>query len=317
MSVYMIPNSTTLSLIFLGIVSLCGCVVNQSTFDPNIVYYPSRHTLEKCASPFPTTESEPLDTLWKEELFIGIQFAKEFDLYRAITCFKRALFLAPPEERASIEYRIVESYYLGRKFREAIEFYESSSLPEISLDFPPLKELLLILYDAYQETNQCDKADRVLNLLESLDQSLADKIEEYQAVIDADFCTLEALQERDPDLSSFLFSYAFEAKSVRHAETLNALFPGAGYYYVGQPKTALTSFVINALFTYAAYQFFDRGYIAAGLIVTSLEMGWYLGGINGAGIAAREWNEGLYAAKGKEFLVKKGYFPVLMFNYAF
>jgi hypothetical protein len=106
-------------------------------------------------------------------------------------------------------------------------------------------------------------------------------------------------------------------KSPSKARTLNAILPGAGYAYVGQKRSAVTSFLINALFTAAAYQFFSRGYTAAGAITASLEMGWYFGGINGAGIEANEYNARIFEGVGRKMLTDHTCFPVLMFETSF
>lgn len=291
---------------------LTGCVVNSGPFEPEIVYYPSSRGVDALPSSFAPLTDEERQTEWGRELYLGLRFAKEFDLYRAITCYKRALFVAPQERIFEIEYHLVEAYYLGRKYSEAIEVFESGSLGTIALNAPGFRELLLMLYDSYRETGECGKAERIYQLIDSPTQ---EKLEEYVAIETADFCALNTIQ--DPDLPLFLNSYSNLALSPRKAQVLNAVLPGAGYLYVGQKKTAVTAFIINALFTYAAYQFFDRGYTAAGLITTSFELGWYFGGINGAGIAANQINEGTYASLGKEYLLQKRLFPILMFQYAF
>lgn len=79
----------------------------------------------------------------------------------------------------------------------------------------------------------------------------------------------------------------------------------------------MTSFIINALFAAATYQLIDRGYVAAGIIVGSLEMGWYIGGINGAGLEAKEYNQSLYNTCAKEVMIRNQLFPVLMFETTF
>lgn len=302
---------------FLSLLLLSGCAVNSTCFEPSIVYCPSGRTLEKTFSAFQELREEERVADWAKELFLGLEFAKEFDLYRAITCYKRALYLAPADKQFEIEYHIIEAYFLGLKYEELIEFYETHTLANTSLEFPALKELLLMLYQAYLETDRSEKALRIQCLLETIDQNLASKLTEYEIFTSADFCALERLAEDDESLICWMSSYKKEVKSIRKAQFLNAVFPGAGFYYVGQKKSGITSFVINALFTYAAYQFFDRGYIAAGLITTSLEMGWYLGGINGARLAANEWNERLYEVKAKDYMIQKRLFPVLMFSHAF
>lgn len=305
-------------LIKCGVIALLsGCVLNNVPFSPNIIYYPSERILEGMPSPFPPLTLIELEEEWGKELFFGLHFAKEFDFYRAITCYKRALFASPPEKIFEIEYHLIEAYYLGRKYDQVIEIYESGTLGEIALEAPGVHELLLMLYDSYLALDQNIKACRIQALIQSLEPSIEENLQMYTAIESANFCALESLQITDPDLRSFLADYQTLKKSVRMAQSFNALLPGAGYYYVGQSKTAVTAFIVNALFTYAAYQFFDRGYIAAGLITSSLEIGWYLGGINGAGLAAQEINESTYSTLGKDFLIKKRLFPILMFDYVF
>ena len=42
--------------------------------------------------------------------------------------------------------------------------------------------------------------------------------------------------------------------------------------------------------------------LVAGIFTASLEAGWYLGGINGAGLSAKIYNDRLYSELGKEAL---------------
>jgi hypothetical protein len=140
------------------------------------------------------------------------------------------------------------------------------------------------------------------------------------AIIEVNLPSLSDATEWHPigdELQEFLIEYSCNKKSVSKAQTLNAILPGAGYYYVGQKKSGLTSFIINALFIAATYQLFDHGYIAAGIITGSLECGWYFGGINGAGLAAKEYNEQLYQSLGKEFMIQNRLFPILTIQKGF
>lgn len=293
-----------------------GCVVNTGAFEPSIDLYPSSRVTERLPTAFPPLTPEEREQEWGKELYLGLHFAHEFDLYRAITCYKRALFLC--EGRSfEIEYHILEAYFMACKYQEVVETYEMGTLSEVPLDFPVLKELLLMLIDSYTRLDMCEKAERMQWYLKSIDPPAESKLEEFQAVVSADFPSLYALADEDEDLACFLNSYQASTLSVKKAQFLNALLPGAGFYYVGQTKTAVTAFIVNALFTYAAVQFFDRGYIGAGLITTSLELGWYLGGINGAGLAAQEINTHNWNVQGKEFLIQKRLFPLLMFQWAF
>lgn len=259
---------------------------------------------------------------WGRELFIGKAFAKEMDLYRAITSFKRALFLIPKnhERRFEIEYDIFFAYYVANKHQDAVEAFESSKLINAPDNFPALHDLLIALYDSYMKIDQFERACRILRLIEEFDIDTANHLQLEEAVIEADIPSIvnkANCTNSNETITEFLTTYFTEAKSVSKARTLNAILPGAGYYYVGQKKSAVTSFVINALFIAAAYQLFDRGYIPAALIVTSLETGWYFGGINGAGIEAKQYNENLYGRVATEALRKERLFPILMIEKGF
>ena len=105
------------------------------------------------------------------------------------------------------------------------------------------------------QTGQPEHSQVILQKIETLDpetsQSLKlstamkegalQDIEEYASCSNLTDPTSEEVQE-------FLDDYSLQALSVTKAKTLNALLPGAGYYYVGQKKAAATSLVINALF---------------------------------------------------------------------
>ncbi len=304
-------------------VVLTGCQRDALCLKPAINYLVSERNFEKLPSPFPPLTPEESGANWAHEISIGRQFAKELDLYRAITCFKTALFLVPPDctdRRLEIEYEIFLSYYIGGKYESAIEIVETGSLSRVTGSFPPIHDLLVALYDAYIKTDQRDKAERILCLIHSFDPSTAGNLTLETAIMDADFPTIaESVESAGADSSvpQFLCEYRFYEKSIPKARALNAVLPGAGYYYVGQKRAAVTSFLINALFIAASYQLFDRGLVPAAIITSSLEIGWYLGGINGAGLAAREYNERLYEKLGKETLIKDRLFPILMFEMGF
>ena len=112
-------------------------------------------------------------------------------------------------------------------------------------------------------------------------------------------------------------SYEKQKKSISRAQFLNAVCPGAGYLYIGQKKSALTALLINGLFIAAAYEFFHRGYTAAGIITSSFELGWYCGGIYGAGEEAKYYNERIYEKKVGTAMNSEGYFPIYMLKYTF
>lgn len=310
-----------ISVLFIFI--LTSCQVCQKEIEPVIVYTPTTCQIQSLPTAFSPLTSDERQQEWAKELILGDAFARELDLYRAITCYMSALILLPPqaiERRLQIDYDIILCYYLGRKYQEAINTFEASALVQVNPLFPGFNNLMILLQDAYRQVGQEDRAECLFELIEkyspetAVDLSLYDDLDDGRLNEAQTAILAHPKQER---LQEDLDLYFMNAKSPCKARTLNALLPGAGYYYVGQPKSAITSFVINTLFTAAAYQFFKNGYYAAGAITTSLELGWYLGGINGAGIEATEYNSRLYEGVVQNMMIEHRFFPVLMFETAF
>ena len=135
----------------------------------------------------------------------------------------------------------------------------------------------------------------------------------------ADFSSIETFA-KEPDnayLQDFLHSYDKAKKSVPKAQALNAVFPGAGYLYVGQMQSAFTATLLNGLFIGASYYFFQSGNVPAGAIFTLFEMGWYGGGIYGVGEEAKFYNERMYEKQATPMMNKHKLFPAFMISHAF
>ena len=81
------------------------------------------------------------------------------------------------------------------------------------------------------------------------------------------------------------------SKSPRMAGILAGILPGAGHLYLGQPRHAITAFLLNGLFIAGATYSFLEGLNATGVILLYFETGWYLGNIKSAQIGAREFNQ--------------------------
>lgn len=310
----------SLNLIGLALV-FTSCQLTKCELEPHISFAPSPY-LAKNPSAFPPISDEEWKQEWARELVIGDAFAKEGDFYRAITCYKRGLVLLPEssERRLQLQYDIILCYYLGNKFDEALEAFETSQLTSVSPAFPGFNQLLLMIYDCYLRQDREDRAKAILETIQRFSPETHADLNLYQHVIKGQLCELQMEVEQHPDFETIqpeLDNYYFQVKSPSKARQLNALLPGAGYYYVGQTSTAITAFLINALFILASYECFHHGYPAAGIITASLESGWYFGGINGAGIAAQEYNNRLYDDMGSRILQNHRFFPLLMFETCF
>ncbi len=310
-------------VILMAALFLTGCHPKSLVLEPGITYLPQARQFRILPSDFPPLKPDELKEDWGKELKIAIRFARELDLYRAITSYKRALFLIPHDKTdrvLQIEYCIMLCYYLGQKYDDTVNAFEDSHLSKVSTSFPAFRDLVIILYDSYTEIDEDEKAEAVFQLIEKGSPNTASDLELFEAIEEGDIPSvcLQAQEHAQKEaIDNFLSSYCTQAKSVRKAQTLNAILPGAGYFYVGQKNSALTSFLINASFIAASVYFFDHGNYGAGIITSSLEVGWYVGGINGAGLAAKEWNQYIYRTEGKELLIELGLFPVLMIGSSF
>lgn len=296
-----------------------GCSPINSCFEPNICYTPSSWHANMLPSPFEPLTDKELACAWGAELHIAQKFAREGDYYRAITSYKRALFLCGKSNprRREMEWGIVLSYYMGQKYSDVILSFEGSSLPSVSSDFPAFRDLILVLQESYQMIGSCEKGELLFDLLEKGDPESAEKVLLSNALLSGRLSFAQELAPEDKEIADFSRRFCKCYKSPQKAKALNAILPGAGYYYVGQKKSALTSLIINTAFTAAAYHFFEQGNWGAGIITASLEMGWYFGGINGAGLAAKEYNEWTYSRCVKDIMENKRLFPVLMLETSF
>lgn len=309
-------------LICVCLLGLMACQ-SYSKIDPDITFCPQQRYIERLESPFPPLTSEELATDWGKETRIGIQLAKECDLYRAITSFKRAQILMPETNRErslQVIYSIALCYYLGAKYCEVVNVVETSDLCHVGHEFPAFPELMIMMNDSYQQLGQCDKAAWTLKVLEEAAPDRGHKLALGTAIHDADIKCARELAKTECNACYYqnaLDSYCGCMKSPCTAQTLSAIIPGAGYLYVGQKQTAVTAFLLNGLFLWGAWRFFDDGYTAAGIVTMSLEAGWYVGGIHGSGLAAREYNQRLYERCGKKMMLDGGLFPILLFQKGF
>jgi len=317
-----LKQGLTKLVLALMITACTGCQLTTCQLNPTISC-PTVHCAVQNPSAFDPLSSEELEHEWAKELLIGEAFAREWDLYRAITSYKRALILSSEissSRSLQIHYDIIFCYYVSKKYIEAVASFENSPLTEATPQFPAFNQLLLMMYDSYMQIkNEC-KAEEFFERIEKFSPETALDLGIYEDLTHSDLCKAQEKITQHPDcceIEADLGIYYEYMKSPSKARKLNALLPGAGYYYVGQKKSAITSFIINTLFILATYECFKHGHPAAGLITASLETGWYVGGINGAGIEAQEYNNRLFEGVATKILKEHYCFPILMFETSF
>lgn len=320
-------------MVLIVLLAMSGCHRQMPPFQPVIIYEPTQRYFSTLPSVFPTLSRKESLTDWGREYQIGRFFAKDFDFYRAITAYKRAQILLKLESASfeqdarlqEIDYHILLCYYLGGQMQETVEWFENSHLTQVGPSFPAFEDLLILLYDAYMRDGRTTRAEAIHKWIEHGSLETAETLTLYQLLQEGNLPALQTIYQdmqgherpEDEAFTQFFTRYLAKAKSTTKAQWLNALLPGAGYTYVGLSRTGWTSFCLNALFGWATYQFFARGDTAAALITLSFETGWYLGGIYGSGLAAKQYNERLYEEGAREFLFQKRLFPALMLEYAF
>ncbi len=307
-----------LALLLLVLCAFVGCHKTEEKIEPRINYAIQDTYLQTLPSPFAPLSDEERKEAWGQEYQIALGFAHQLDLYQAMTGFKRASFLVPenrPERKLELQYDILLAYYLGQKYDDVIYTYEHSELRSLGSSFEAAHDLLVMLYDSYTQTGAWAKAEQTLQHIHTLFPETEKKLSLSTAIKSADFCALATVD--DPGVRTLLCNYSLEKKSVKQAQTLNMLLPGAGYAYLGQKQSALTAFFLNGLFIAAAVRFFQKGHIAAGIVTTGFEMGWYVGGIHGAREEALYYNARMYEKGATPLMNREGLFPVFMLRCAF
>lgn len=316
-------RTTTYPILVLSYILLSSaCTRVPEQIEPKIDYSVQDRYLLKLPSPFVPLSEEEIKKEWAKEYKIAMGFALELDLYQAITAFKRTIFLLPKEEkkrRLELQYEILLCYYIGKKYSEVIQTFDSSGLRFAMGEFPATHDLLIILFDSYNHLKEPEKAQKILQYMQVPFPEDAQKLVLSENLLEGNLSVIQQFSVL-PDysyLSSLLDCYDKEKKSIQKAQVFNAILPGAGYLYLGQKQSAMTAFLLNSLFIGASYYFFHKGNIPAGIIFAGFESGWYFGGIYGAGEEAKFYNERMYEKCAAPVMNQHKLFPILSLQYAF
>lgn len=304
--------------ILLVLVCVCSCSILSASCESiratapiPIEYVPQQAEINTLPSPFtPLSDAEKNNNV-ERELFCGIGFLKEGDLFQAVTALKRAELFAKDTQSSrlhQIEYSLILAHYLSRHYQEVIDTCAKSTVLKNQKTFCASNELQLMLFDSYLHKGQWKDTAQCIASMPPTQQRLTTNLKKYENYMR---CTLEELPE------DVYKAYVTQAKSPNKAALFNALLPGAGYAYTGENSTALTSFLINAIFIAATYEFAHAGQTGAAIISGSMECGWYFGGAYGAYLSAKRHNEHLYQELAKRAIMSEHLFPIMQFSYGF
>ena len=313
--------------------SNCACLCGLSSctseaISPQIDYTIQDKYIQQLDPLFSPLLPEEAQTSWGIEYAIGLQFAKQLDLYQAVTAFKRAQILVPEENfvrNGELQYYIIKCYYLGKRYEEVIDFFESSAFASFPQNFPGHQDFLVMLFESYLRCDQMDQTAQIIRYMQKINPLRSEELDTCDAIVRADFAKLENLQKistiHNADVQAattdVLTNYYKFRKSPTQAALYNTFLPGAGYFYLGQTQAACTALCLNGLFIAAAAHFFHTGNIPAGIITVGFELGWYIGGIYGVQQSAKLYNERLFEKNAHFHLREQKLFPLLMLQHGF
>ena len=241
---------------------------------------------------------------YKNQFNFAERLFEESDYFRAITEYKRFIFLYPDNRLCeSCFFRICESYYKARRWEPAI-----AALEQFITRYP----LSSILNEAFYlkgmaEKNLKNYDDALSSFQHIIDsgQSFVRDTAYFQiALIFVDLENWRKAREYFSNISkestlypsAWIFSTGLEnvdnvpSKSPALAGTLAAIIPGSGHLYTERPRDALVAFLLNGAFIWAAVELFEDDNYVAGGIVTFFELGWYTGNIYSAVSSAHKYN---------------------------
>jgi tetratricopeptide (TPR) repeat protein len=239
------------------------------------------------------------------QMGLGDRFFQEGDYYRAITEYKRFLFLFPQSPRApESQLNVVKSYFQGKRWDDVIRAAEE--FERIFPASPFLAEAVMLKGIAFGEKGDFSQARLFLGRVQEMvpQTALAD---EAQWQIALTYLKQENWKEAAREFrklrpESKLYPRGeylaggldrietMPEKSPQAAGILAALMPGAGHVYVGRYRDAAIAFLLNGAFIWGIVESFQHDNYALGALLTFFELGWYGGNIYSAVSSAFKYN---------------------------
>jgi hypothetical protein len=223
------------------------------------------------------------------------------DHFRAITEFKRYLFLYPSGAKADeSNYLLGEALFQTKSVHEALNHWEG--VLKQSPDTPFKEEIQFkigkVLWDLGREEEALLRWEKIAQEgISSIKPAAARAVlwglikqKRYdQARLRLKIFSLSP-SEKEAHESFFLKAEHLPLKSPITAGTLAAILPGAGHWYLDRHQDALIAFSINGLFAWAAVSSFQQGNNGLGVLLSFIELTWYSGNIYSAVNTAHKIN---------------------------
>lgn len=100
-----------------------------------------------------------------------------------------------------------------------------------------------------------------------------------------------SIQSRYENNVNILNSYKKEKQKNPKIASLLSIIPGGGYLYSGHKGSAISAFLFDAVFGYAAYTSFSRKNYGVGALFGILSASFYIGNIRGASNSVDRYNK--------------------------
>jgi TolA-binding protein len=236
------------------------------------------------------------------------------EYFRAIGEYKRFIYFFPEDTRVPLAaYKIGESYFKARRFREAIDSFkiiiDRYSDIDLSIKSYFMISECLVMLDKYgpaisnlhnlilitDDVNTKDEAFYRIGWI-YLEMEAWEKARLYFSKISRQNIHKYNLKKLSDELN---IEVTIPKKNPKLAGVLS-IIPGAGFLYCERYQDALIAFLLNGAMICAAYEAFDNGNEALGGIIAFVETGFYAGNIYGSVSSAHKYNRN----KSKQFLEK-------------
>jgi TolA-binding protein len=255
-------------------------------------------SIQAVASTDPLTDADQV-LGFAEALF------QDGDYYRAITEFKRFLFLYPHDARAGrAQLRIGLSYLRGQQWDDARQTLTAIAQHHPEADIRS-EAAFLVGETAYQQGRYTQAIADFRPVVERYAQTPVGEKARFRL----GWSYLQARQWTEAsdtfaaiDAASPLFPSArlltdasreaeqLPRKSPALAGLMSAVIPGTGHFYTDRYRDGTVALLLNAAFLAAGIQAVSTGHEAAAGVLLFFEAAWYSGAIYGAVNAAQKYN---------------------------
>jgi outer membrane protein assembly factor BamD (BamD/ComL family) len=258
----------------------------------------------------PTLPAVSTDPLMDADQILGFADAlfNDGDYFRAITEYKRFLFLYPTDARAGrVQLQVGRSYQRGQQWDEARQTFariaqqhadaairaeaayligetsfQQGRYAQAIVDLRPVAE-------RYGQTPVGERARYLLGWSYLRTRQWPEASQTFQAIDTTSplFPSSRALAEAARE------GEHLPRKSPALAGLMSAIIPGTGHFYSGRWRDGTIALLLNGAFLAAGIEAVSAGHEAAAGVLLFFEAAWYSGAIYGAVNAAYKYNRDL------------------------